>query len=74
MQLAGLNLKRDQNSLNLSYVRTEQVNVVMIIQTSSFFRNNKCVRCEMVDFELQQRGTVVSALHEMSCLLCFTVG
>lgn len=66
MQLAGLNRGRDQNSLSLSWIRTEQVNVDMIIQMSSFFSHKKCVRCEMVDFEFQQRGTVMSASHGMS--------
>lgn len=66
MQLAGLNLRGDQNSLNLSWIRTEQVNVDMIIQMSTFFSNKKCVRCEMVGFEFQQGGTVMSASRGMS--------
>lgn len=73
MQLAGLTPEGRSEFPKLAWMRTEQVNVGMIIQTSSFFSNKKCVRCEMVDFELQQRGTMVSGSCEMS-LLCFAVG
>lgn len=64
MQLAGLNLRRDQNSLNLFWIRTEQFNVDVIIQMSSFSTTKSVL--DVVDFEFQQRGTVVSASRGMS--------